>query len=89
MNDSGISSYYQLKNCYVNNEEENLPKALKKVVEIDPSCFSRVHGGGFAGTILMIVNKNKLQEIRPLLFECFGKENVMEVSLTNQGTTKI
>ena len=89
MDDSGISSYYQLKNCYVSDENELLPKALKKVKEIDPSCYSRVHGGGFAGTMLMIVRIEKLDEIRPLLHQYFGKNNVMEVKLTSQGTTRI
>lgn len=89
MNDSGISSYYQLKNCYVNNEKENLPKALKRVVEIDPTCYCRVHGGGFAGTILMIVNKEKINDIIPLLNNEFGEKNVMKVTLTNSGTTRI
>lgn len=89
MDDSGISSYYQLKNCYVNDENELLPKALKKVKEIDPSCYSRVHGGGFAGTMLMIVRIEKLDDIRPLLHQYFGEKNIMEVKLTSQGTTRI
>ena len=57
--------------------------------EIDSSCYSRVHGGGFAGTMLMIVRLDKLNEIRPYLHQYFGKSNVMEVSLTNQGTTRL
>ena len=28
VNESGESSYYQLKNCYVNNENENLPRGI-------------------------------------------------------------
>lgn len=89
MDDSGVSSYYQLKNCYVKNENENLPKALKKVKEIDSTCYSRVHGGGFAGTILMIVNKDNINLVRPILHKEFGQDNVMEVTLTDKGTTKL
>lgn len=86
---SGHSSYYQLKNCYVNNEDENLPRALKKVKEIDPECYSRVHGGGFAGTMLMIIKKEKLKKILPLLQNTFGRHNVMKVSLVEYGTSLI
>lgn len=87
MNDSGMSSYYQLKNCYVSSEKENLPKALRKVKEIDPDCYSRVHGGGFAGTMLMIVKKERLKSILPILEESFGVENIMKVSLVEYGTS--
>lgn len=86
MDESGTSSYYQLQNCYVSSEDEKLPQALKFVKTVDPECYSRVHGGGFAGTILMIVKKNKLKEIMPKLEEKFGKGNVMKVSLSNHGT---
>ena len=89
MNESGVSSYYQLKNCYVNSEEENLPKALRRVKGIDPTCYSRVHGGGFAGTMLMIVSKNKLKDVLPILEEEFGKKNVMRVTLVENGTTRL
>jgi galactokinase len=74
---------------YYNNEDENLPQALMKVKEIDPSCYSRVHGGGFAGTMLMIVKKDKLTQVLPILHKEFGKNNVMKVNLVENGTTKI
>ena len=38
MDESGVSSYYQLKNCYVENEEEKLPKALKYVKQLPVKC---------------------------------------------------
>jgi hypothetical protein len=89
MNKSGLSSYHQLKNCYVDNEDEKLPIALKFVKELDPNCYSRVHGGGFAGTILMIIHRSKLKEILPLLKKKFGKENVMKIKLIDYGTTRL
>ena len=88
MNESGNSSYYQLKNCYVSSEDEKLPRALNRVKEIDPTCYSRVHGGGFAGTMLMIIEKKKVNEILPILIEEFGKDNVMKVNLVEYGTTR-
>ena len=86
MDESGTSSYYQLQNCYVESEEEKLPKALKFVKTVDPECYSRVHGGGFAGTMLMIVKKSKLSEVKPRLDEYFGENNVMLVSVSKFGT---
>lgn len=89
MNESGLSSYYQLKNCYVESEEERLPRALRRGKEIDSTCYSRVHGGGFAGTMLMIVSKDKINQVLPVLYEEFGRENVMRVSLVENGTIKL
>ena len=86
LDDSGTSSYYQLQNCYVSNEEEKLTKALKLVKEIDPECYSRVHGGGFAGTMLMVINRAKSKTVVNELRKAFGYENVMLVSLTSEGT---
>lgn len=86
LDDSGTSSYYQLKNCYVESEEEKLPLALKFAKEVDPECYCRVHGGGFAGTMLMIVKQEKLDEVLPKLEEHFSKENVMKVTLSENGT---
>ena len=89
MNESGLSSYYQLKNCYVDSEDERLPRALRRVKEIDPTCYSRVHGGGFAGTMLMIVEYKNVSKVLPILIEEFGKNNVMKVNLVENGTTRL
>ena len=86
MDESGVSSYYQLKNCYVENEEEKLPMALKYVKQLPVKCYSRVHGGGFAGTMLMIIKKDELSKVLGNLKEKFGEENVMLVSLSDKGT---
>ena len=59
INESGESSFYQLKNCYVNDINENLPKGILKSKEIIKDGAVRVHGGGFAGTLLAIVSKMK------------------------------
>ncbi|MGM9857982.1 MAG: galactokinase [Bacilli bacterium] len=86
MDESGISSYNQLKNCYVENEEEKLPMALKFVKTLPVKCYSRVHGGGFAGTMLMIISKDELSRVLSTLNEKFGEANVMLVSLSDKGT---
>lgn len=86
MNESGESSYYQLQNCYVESENEKLPQALKFTRKLDKDATIRVHGGGFAGTMLMVIPKSKLDVDLPPLIERFGKNNVMLVSLSKHGT---
>ena len=60
--------------------------ALKYVKQLPVKCYSRVHGGGFAGTMLMIINKDELSKVLGNLKEKFGEENVMLVSLSDKGT---
>ena len=62
---------------------------MNRVKQIDPKCYSRVHGGGFAGTMLMIVSKDKVNEILPILHQEFGKKNIMKVNLVEYGTTRL
>jgi galactokinase len=89
MNESGLSSYHQLKNCYVSSEDENLPKALRKVKEIDPTCYCRVHGGGFAGTIQAFVPKEKLVEYKETLDKVFGEGSCQVLRIRPVGGVKI
>ena len=86
LGESGDSSFYQLKNCYVKSEEENLPKAIlasKKIIK-NGSC--RVHGGGFAGTILAFTRKDETQKYRLEMIRMFGKNNVRGVIFNSDGT---
>jgi len=89
LDESGTSSYYQLKNCYCESEDEKLAKALRFVKTVDKECYSRVHGGGFAGTMLMIVKKENLEKDLKELYNYFGEKNVMLVSLNPLGTTHL
>ena len=86
---SGDSSFKYLQNVYsvknLSRQEMAVGLALSDVI-LKGKGVSRVHGGGFAGTMLMIVKKNKLKEVYPQLVEKFGKENVMKVSLSEHGT---
>lgn len=86
MNESGISSYNKLKNCYVNDENEKLPLALKYCASLPQTVCSRVHGGGFAGTMLMVVKKEEIITLKPVLDSKFGATNVMLVNVSKEGT---
>ena len=49
----------------------------------------RVHGGGFAGTILAIVNKKESDKYLEEMSKVFGAENCNRVYLRKLGTTKL
>jgi galactokinase len=50
---------------------------------------ARVHGGGFAGTILTFVKNESRQEFIGYMSEFFGKENVFPVSIRAKGACVI
>lgn len=88
LHNSGLSSYYYLKNCYCVTEDEPLAKGLRFVRNIK-NTYSRVHGGGFAGTLLFICKNSDVSSNVELLNKEFGKENVILVSLNKYGTRHI
>ena len=45
----------------------------------------RVHGGGFAGTVLIFVENSELEKLREKAIEVFGDENVYCLNIRNQG----
>ena len=89
INESGESSFNQLKNCYVNDVNENLPKAILKSKEIIKDGAIRVHGGGFAGTILAIVSKEEVENYIKEMREMFGYKNVRKIATNRFGTRYI
>ena len=90
MSNSGESSYKLLQNCYyADDKNEGIPLALtisKKIIK-DGAC--RVHGGGFAGTILAIVNKEESSEYVKVMKKVFGDVNCNKVELRKLGVTKL
>ena len=53
--------------------------ALDKASKIDGVVAKRVHGGGFAGTILVFGDSKK--NIEKQLIDDFGEENVFRISI--------
>ena len=86
MNESGESSFNQLKNCYVSSEEENLPKGILKSKELIRDGAVRVHGGGFAGTILALVSKEEVDYYIKEMRKMFGYVNVRKITTNRFGT---
>lgn len=89
VNESGLSSRYKLQNTYSPaGKNHNLENALDRVVKIQGVVASRVHGGGFAGTILVFAQK-KESGVEPALRVMFGDENVFKLAIRQSGATKI
>lgn len=76
VNKSGNSSYKYLQNIYANKspKKQGLSVGLYLAEEVlDGEGASRVHGGGFAGTIQAFVPNDKLSEFISVLDGVFGK----------------
>lgn len=86
--ESGFSSYTLLQNCYpAGDTAQSIPLALS-IVSHDPDTLAyRVHGGGFAGTILTFVETEKSVSYVEKLSDIFGKENVFCVRIRKAGAT--
>ena len=89
MKESGDSSYYQLKNCFVSSEEENLPKTILLSKKLIKKGMVRVHGGGFAGTVLVAIDKSETQEYIKFMRKIYGFTNVRKVNLTRYGAKHV
>ncbi len=89
VNASGLSSRYKLQNTYSPaGGNHNLENALDRVVRIEGVVASRVHGGGFAGTILVLAKKC-CTGVDDALALMFGEENVFKFNIRESGAIKL
>lgn len=90
INESGESSYKKLQNCYVPKDiEQRIPLAISVSRHFDGVKAIRVHGGGFAGTVLAIVERAKVNDYEYYMSMLYGKNNAYVVSVRNDGATKV
>lgn len=94
-NESGNSSYKFLQNVYTQKNESYQPISLAigltEQFFKDNNCKGgvRIHGGGFAGTILSLIPvKLTLKYIKEMEL-VFGKNSTANLHITNFGTGKI
>ena len=88
--ESGISSYQKLQNCYAEGDpSEPIPLALAICQEIEGVLAYRVHGGGFAGTILAFVENECADNFNASMAYIFGDENVYRLKIRNEGGTRL
>lgn len=90
INESGLSSALLLQNCYPSGDyEQTVPSALAVVKRDDRTLACRVHGGGFAGTILAFVDTQNETNYLEKMRNVFGNENVFGVKIRKFGAVCI
>ena len=90
--ESGSSSFKYLQNVYTvkNVEEQGLSLALALAEEyLAGEGASRVHGGGFAGTIQVFVKKERLDGLVKLMDSVFGSGAAQAFSVRPLGAIKL
>jgi galactokinase len=91
MEESGRSSHELLQNCYCceSPHEQKISLALALTENFlkkeNAEGISRVHGGGFAGTILCALQTDALEKYVDYMAGFFGEENVHPVKVRRFG----
>ncbi len=90
VNKSGLSSLTLLQNCCVPGDvQQPVVLGIEISREIIKDGAVRVHGGGFAGSILAFVKDDEVRSYVRFMKNVFGANNVFEASIRNVGTTLI
>ena len=92
VNESGSSSFKYLQNVYttVNVAEQGLSLALALADGyLGGEGASRVHGGGFAGTVQIFVKKERLGGLVALMDSVFGEGAAMAFRVRPVGAVKL
>lgn len=89
---SGNSSYKYLQNVYSNNDVENQNVSLALALSdmfLDERGVSRVHGGGFAGTIQAFVKNNEVEAYQKHMNAVFGEGSCVNLKIRKYGGMKV
>ncbi len=87
---SGVSSLNCLQNCYVpGSAEQPVALAIHMSERLIKDGAVRVHGGGFAGTILAYLADAEVAGYVAQMGKVFGKENVFTAGIRIPGATKV
>ncbi|MGI8783996.1 MAG: galactokinase [Acidobacteriota bacterium] len=88
--DSGRSSWMFCQNCYRLPGQQGIPIGLAASGAIlEGSGAWRVHGGGFAGTILAFVPKDRLTRYLETMDALFGQEACEVVTIRKAGAGRL
>ncbi len=89
---SGDSSYKYLQNVYTNHDiaHQNVSIALAISDSVlGANGVSRVHGGGFAGTIQAFVKNDAVPEYKKAMDDVFGKDSCSILKIRKYGGMKV
>lgn len=84
INESGDSSQYQLQNCAVDENDTAIHDAITLARSICP-CGARVHGGGFAGTVLCVVPNENAPAFLDKMRQTYGEQRVFPLRIRQSG----
>lgn len=90
--ESGDSSYKYLQNVYSNNDilSQNISVALAASdVMLAENGVSRVHGGGFAGTIQAFVKNSHVEEYKKNMDLIFGEGSCSDLRIRKHGGIQV
>ncbi len=84
---SGLSSFTLLQNCSVAGaKDQSVPMALTLAGKFLNGGVNRVHGGGFAGTILNVVKNENVDAFIEGLSAFYKKEAIIPLKVRKLGT---
>ena len=94
VSDSGNSSWKWLQNTYAPHhpKKQGITLALaltEQFIQQSGEGACRVHGGGFAGTILSFIPQKVTEKYSLLMQKVFGVKAVNILSIRRTGTTRI
>lgn len=90
--ESGNSSFKYLQNVYSSNdiENQNISVALMMSdISLKQEGVSRVHGGGFAGTIQAFVKNEYVESYKILMDNVFGEGSCKDLRIRKYGGMKV
>lgn len=88
INASGNSSFEYLQNVFPKGADRQMEVALGLALAeqaLEGTGASRVHGGGFAGTIQAFVPDEKVPAFRELMESCFGESSCHVLKIRKYG----
>ena len=89
---SGDSSYKYLQNVYSNKDLKNQNVSVALMISemlLEDAGVSRVHGGGFAGTIQAFVKKEYVPEYKRGMDTVFGDGACSDLRIRKYGGIKV
>ena len=93
LRESGRSSFCYLQNVYTAKHPKeqgvSLALCLAEMYLDGKRAAWRVHGGGFAGTIQVLLPKDEASALKEIMDAAFGKENAKILHVRSSGASKI
>ena len=92
MKASGDSSFKYLQNVYTNHDVQHQNVSVALAVSeavLGGNGVSRVHGGGFAGTIQAFVKNEAVAEYKKVMDQTFGEGACSVLQIRKYGGMKV